>query len=361
MHSMRNGKHCSSKYRKRGNKYKEDSDAVSISINSPRGHCLEALINLTLRTCRIGDKNNNNDHSKVWSHFQHYYDSELERVDSENPEYEFATLVTNYLPNFLYMSKQWTLEKLNRIFDQKHYLKWLCAMQGYAFVGTIYQDIYKYLKEHGDLLKVLDDDNIRDKVEERVIQNIAVAYINDFEFFEGNNSLIDTLVRRNEHGEISHLIWFMWTLRKKGDDKLKNKIYELWPRILQNTDFSTKEGRIIASKLCQWAVFVDKIGEDNRQLLLAIAPYSDESHNSYTLLKSISEISEVQPFEAHKIWMKMLEGSTPDYPEEAVKSIFSNLLKEGHEGLRKAREVESEYLKNGNDRPSVWLREIRQE
>jgi hypothetical protein len=346
--------------REEGNEYKKDSDAVFISINSPRGRCLEALINLTLRSCRIADKKNNKDHTEVWSHFQRYYDSELDRADSENPEYEFATLVTNYLPNFLYMSRQWVLVNLNRIFDQNNYLKWLCALQGYAYVGTMYQEIYKYLKEHGDLLKVLDDENIRDKVEEKAIQNIAIAYINDFESFEEDNSLINTLISRNDHEEISHLIWFMWTLRKKGDDNLKNKIYELWPKILHNIDLSTREGRRMASRLCQWAVFVDQIDEDRRLLLLAIAPYSDESHYSYTLLESISHISETQAFEAHEIWIKMLEGSTPDYPEEAVRNIFSNLLKKGPEGLRKAREAESEYLKNGNDRPSLWLREIRQ-
>ncbi len=347
--------------REEGSEYKEDSDAVSISINSPRGHCLEALINLTLRSCRVADKSSNKDHSEVWSHFQHYYDSELSRADSEKPEYEFATLVTNYLPNFLYMSKEWVTENLNRIFDQSHYLKWLCAMQGYAYAGTIYQEIYKFLKESGGLLKVLDDDNIRDKVEEKAIQNIAAAYINDFELFEGDNSLIKALINRNDYKEISHLIWFMWSLRKEGDDNLRLKIYELWPKILQNIDLSVRGGRKMASQLCHWAVFVDQIDEERRQLLLKIAPYSDESHNSYDLLKSIAKISDAQPFEAHEIWIKMLEGSTPDYPEEAVKNIFANLLNAGSDGLRKAREVESIYLANSNDRPSLWLREIREE
>jgi hypothetical protein len=346
--------------REKGNEYKYDSDAVSISINSPRGHCLNALINLTLRSCRIADNNNNKDHSEAWSHFQSYYDCELNRADSNNPEYEFATLVTNYLPNFLYMSKQWVLENLNRIFDQNNYLKWLCAVQGYAYVGTVYQEIYKYLKNHGDILKVLDDANIRGKIEEKIIQNIVIAYINDFEYSDEDNSLIDTLIRRNNHEEIRHLIWFMWTLRKKENDKLRIKIYELWPKIIHNIDLSTRKGRKIASHLCHWAVFVDHIDEDRRRLLLAIAPYSDESHNSYTLLESISEISETQPFEAHEIWIKMLEGSTSDFPEKAVRRLFANLLKKGPEGLRKAREAESEYLKNGNDRPSLWLREIRQ-
>lgn len=344
-----------------GDEYKENSDAVSISINSPRGHCIEALINLTLRSCRITDKNNNKDHSKVWSNFKHLYDSELDRADSENPEYEFATLVTYYLPNFLYMSEQWVLENLNRIFNQNNYLKWLCAMQGYAFVRERYQEIYKYLKEHGDLLKVLDDENIRDKVEEKAIQNIAVAYINDFESFEGENSLINVLISRNDHEEISHLIWFMWTLREKCNEKFKNKIYELWPKILVNIDFSKREGRETASQLCHWAVFVDHVDEGRQILLLAIASYSHESHNSYELLESISEISEQQPFEAHEIWMEMLKGSTPDYPEQAIRNIISNLLNKGPEGLLKAREAVSEYLKNGNDRPSLWLKEIRHE
>ncbi|WNM57328.1 hypothetical protein [Candidatus Nitrospira allomarina] len=344
-----------------GNEYKEDSDAVFISINSPRGHCLEALINLTLRSCRIADKNNNKDHSEIWAHFQHYYDSELDRADSKIPEYEFATLVTNYLPNFLYMSKGWILENLSRIFDQDHYLKWLCAMQGYAYVGTISQEIYNYLKEHGDLLKVLDDENIKDRVEERAIQNIAIAFINDFESFEEDNSLINILITRNDQKEISHLIWFLWTLKKKGDDKLKKKIYELWQKIQENIDLTTKEGRRMASQLCFWAVFIEQIDEERRQLLLAIAPFSDESHNSDALLESISEISKTQPFEAHEIWMKMLEGSTPDYPEQAVRKIFTNLLNTGAEGVRKAKEAESVYLKSGNDRPSIWLREIIKE
>ncbi len=341
-----------------GNEYKENSEAVSISINSPRGHCLEALINLTLRSCRLSDKKYK-DHSEVWVHFQPYYDAELERSDAEKPEYEFATLVTNYMPNFLYMSKEWVMSNLNRIFDQKHYLKWLCAMQGYAYVGTVYQEIYQFLKIHRDFLKALDDENVKDRVQEKVIQNIAVAYINDFENFPNENSLMYALISRNKHEELSHLIWFMWTLRKRVDENLKNKVYELWPKILKNIDLSTREGKRTASQLCQWAIFVDQIDDERRELLLAIAPYADEVHNSDQLLEIISDISQAQPFEAYKIWMKMLEGASPDYPEDAIRKILLNLVNEGNDGVRKAKEVVSEYLKSGNDRPAAWLKEIK--
>lgn len=344
-----------------GNEFKIDSDAVSISINSPRGHCLEALINLTLRLCRLTDKRNNKDHSEIWKHFQPRFESELQRADGESPEYEFSTLVTNYLPNFLYMSKDWITDNLHRIFDQENYMKWLCAMQGYAYVGTVYEGIYQYLKEHGDLLKVLDDDNLKDKVEEKAIQNIFVAYLNDFENTDDKNSLVNTLILRNDSKEISKLIWFIWTLRKKDDDNLRNKVYEIWPKILKNIDTETREGRRIASSLCQWSVFVDHIDDDRRNLLLSIAPYADESHNSYELLTNIADISKSQPLEAYAIWMKMLEGSTPDYPEDAIRQILTSLVNEGPEGIRMARQIESEYLRRGIERPSIWLKDIRKQ
>ncbi|MCK4806624.1 MAG: hypothetical protein KAT09_03210 [Candidatus Aegiribacteria sp.] len=342
-----------------GSEYRVESDTVSISINSPRGHCLEALINLTLRSCRLSDKMNNKDHSDVWAHFQPLYDDELNRTDVDNPMYEFATLVTMYLENFLYMSEEWVLGNLSRIFDQEHYQKWLCAMQGYAYVRPVYKEIYQYLKRKGDFLKVLDDENVKNRIEKKVIKNIAIAYINDFESYSDDNSLINTLIVRNDYEELKHLIWFICSLREEYDKTIQEKEFELWIKILDTIDLSTKESKRIASQLCHWATFIDQIDDEKRDLLHKIAPYADEAYNADELLKSIAKLSEEQPFEAYVIWMKMLEGSSTDYPEEVIRQILFNLVSEGHEGLRRAKEVVSEYLKLGNDRPATWLKEIR--
>ena len=339
-----------------GEKFKEDSDAVSISINSPRGGCIEALINLTLRACRLEDRKNDGNHTAAWAHFRTYYDAELERSDKR--EYEFATLVTNYLPNFLFMSKEWVIGNLGRIFDQGDYLKWLCAMQGYSYVNTVYQEIYRYLKEHGDLLRVLGDENLKERVEDKVVQHIAVAYINDFEALTEEDSLINVLLKRRRFEELNHLIWFFWTIRKDGDNKLQAKVYELWPMLLDLVDLSSDEGRKLASTLCHWAAFVERVDAGTKVLLLAVAPYADESHNSYDLLENLARLSDEEPFEANEIWLKMLEGSASDYPEEAIRRILVNLVSQGVEGRRAARETVSEYLKKGVERPSDWLKEI---
>jgi hypothetical protein len=342
--------------RERGEEFKPDSDAVSISINSPRGQCIQALINLALRACRLADHSNDGDHAAIWERYRGYFDAELERA--ENGEYEFATLITNYLPNFLYMRRTWVLENLPQIFDQTDYLKWSCAMQGYAYVNTVYREIYEFLRKHGDFLRVLDDEKIKDRVEEKVIQHIVVAYINNFEAIEDVGSLITALLKRADFEELSHLIWFIWTLRKEDDDNLTTKVYELWPLLLSRADLSRKEDRKLASNLCHWATFVDHVDDDRMKLLLTIAPYAGESHNSYDLLESLARISEKQPFEANEIWQRMLQGSAFDYPEEAIRKLLSNLVRSGHEGIRAARNTVSQYLKQGLTRPSEWLQEV---
>lgn len=336
-----------------GAEFKVDTDSVSLAINSARGRCIEALINLTLRSCRLSD-NRSGTHAETWNHFQPVYDTELSRA--EIGEYEFATLVSNYLPNFMYMSNEWVKNNLDRIFDQSNYQKWICAMQGYAYVGSVYEGIYKHLKEGGHLIKVLDDENIKERVNEKVIQNIAVAYINNFETLE--DGLIKQLLLRGKQSELSHLIWFLWTLRKDGDVHIKIKVFELWPLILEVIDTSNRDGRLLASKLCGWVSFVDEVNEKNRGLILAVAPFSEENYNSHDLLKSIARISEEQPNEAYEIWLRLLIGGKPDFPEEAIREALTNLSRIGPDGLRMAKNIVSEYLKDGNERPSQWLREV---
>ena len=335
--------------------FKPDEEAVSVAINSSRGRCIEALINLTLRSCRLADKQRGG-HVETWTHFQPTYDAELARADIG--EYEFVTLVARYLPNFLYMSKDWALANLEKIFDQENYQKWLCAMQGYACVNRVYEEVYNHLKEGKHFVRALDDENVSRTLDDKIVQNIAVAYLNGFESLEDETSLIHQVLARKKHSEIRQLIWFLWTLRKDGHAKIKDKVFELWPRILYVIDTSTLDGRRLASNLCDWTAFVDEVNDINRPLILAVARYTDENHHSYDLLRSIARISERQPLEAYEIWRHMLEAARPDYPSEAIQTALANLVKVGPEGVRKAKDIVSEYIKGGNEEPLKLLREI---
>lgn len=139
---------------------------------------------------------------------------------------------------------------------------------------------------------------------------------------------------------------------------IRAKVLELWPRLLKVIDTNTREGRQLASKLCNWSIYVDEVNEGNRYLLLAVSPFAEEEYNSHDLLVSIARISDTQPFEAYEIWLKILEQARPYFPEEAIRTTLTNLFRAGPEGLRNAKNIVSEYLKDGNEQPSQWLREI---
>ena len=54
----------------------------------------------------------------------------------------------------------------------------------------------------------------------------------------------------------------------------------------------------------------------------------------------------------------MLDTAHSDYPREAIKTALANLVRIGPEGVRKAKEIVSQYLKGGNEEPLKLLREV---
>ena len=170
--------------------------------------------------------------------------------------------------------------------------------------------------------------------------------------------MVDQLLVRRKYKELSQLIWFFWVQRKDGDENIRAKVFELWPRLLDVIDTNSREGRQLASKLCDWSIFVDEVNLGNKHLILAVAPFAEEEYNSHDLLESIAKISVKQPFEAYDIWLQLLKGTSNDFPEGAIRGALTNLLQAGREGLRMAKCIVSEYLRGGNERPRQWLQEI---
>lgn len=336
--------------------FNEKSDAVGITINSPRGKCLEALINHSLRACRLSDKANDKKHEDIWTDYKKIYDREL---NAENG-YEFITLLAMYLPNFLYMSSEWVSLNLKNIFNQEKPLKWRCAIQGYVFVGTVYKQLYDYLKGKGDFIKALDDEFLNDRVKERIVENIIISFFYYDEKLDDSENLINELIMRNKYNELSHLIHFIINFNTKNKDiDINKKVNELWPKILEVMDFDKKDDRKLASDLCSWIIFIEEIDDTKKNWLLKIAPYADEHHNAYKLLNGLARLSDKQPEIVQEIWLKIISKNSFDYPKEAIVKIFENLLKLLPDGKRKAIEIADAYIKIcGNERPAIWLNEI---
>ncbi|MBK8276394.1 MAG: hypothetical protein IPK92_11240 [Nitrospira sp.] len=336
-----------------GEEFKPECDAVRIAINSPRGQCLEAFINLAWQSCRLADKEQNQ-HKDVWKHFRAIFDIEVARQDG----YECATLIARHIPLFVYMAKEWTEENMVNIFDRQNYQKWLCAMQGYSFVNAIYDNVYKYLKSSGDFCRGLADPNLKEQTDRKIIENIAVAYLNNLENLEDPKNLIDYIINNKLYTAIHHLIWFIWSQQKNTNEQLTEKVLALWKRLIILVDHDTPEGKALGSKLCDWLVFIEKIDDLNRAMIHSVVACTEENRFSYDLLDSIARISERQPEEAFKIWKVLLQAAPVWYPEEAILSTFKNLVNSGISGKQKAKEIADDYLRLNNPNPHNILQQL---
>ena len=180
--------------------------------------------------------------------------------------------------------------------------------------------------------------------------------LNDYESLEVPSSLISQILVRSKSNELSWLIWFMWLQRDNKETKFIHKIFELWPKLTNQINTSTVEGRKLASKLCTWAIFIAEVTDKNRHLLMDILPYANEDYNLHYLMENVARISEKQPNEAFLIWEKILITEAPDYPPEDIKRALLNISKFDADGLRNAKSIASKYIARGNDQLSVWLK-----
>jgi hypothetical protein len=340
-----------------GSAFEPKEDAVSVAINTARGYCIRALVNLALHRCRVL-KRDGKAHVDVWrQELLPLFERELEAVSAQS--FEFIVLAISYLPNLLFLSPEWTKQNFDRLFGRHNEMIWLCAMQAYAQLAHIDRSVYFYMKNAGHLQRALDEPRLRDRVHEKIIQSIAFGFYAGFEDFDQSDSLISLLIARNKPDELAHLIWFFWTLRDgpSGNERLRQKMSLLWPRLLAQIDTATRDGRLLASRLCPWMEIIEALTPENLPWIEAVVPFADENHNSYSVLQSLARLSARQPREAAEVWKLLLSRSRAHYPIEAIKTLFQNILTLD-DGDRVGNRIASLYAGMGNDEPLALLNQM---
>ena len=343
-------------------------DALTIAINSPRGQCLEALINVALRHYRLADKKNDGNHAKAWKEFQPYFDTELKQKSDVN--YEFFALIPRYIPIFLYMSEEWLMKNLETIFDKNDNKKWTYAIHGYAYLSRFVIEVYQHLKSHGHIVRVLNDKNLPQKCSIRFVQNAVHSFLANKEQLSDEDSLIHILLSRGKSHEIDEIIHFVCSFRPEYREKIIPKVYELWPRIqkiVQDVGFSSENGCSLALSLSRWSKFLNQIDDKNQEWLLEIAPYTHSLPLAHRFLENLARLSERHPFEVNKILQAMIDGASEHTygflgSDKQIKTILENLVDEGKEkGKYAAQETVSKFAEKSMFQPSKLLSEILNE
>ncbi|MCL1044703.1 hypothetical protein L2737_05090 [Shewanella electrodiphila] len=330
--------------RQPGEEFELDADAVSVAINSPRGRCLEAYINLALYECR-NLKANTADHTAAWQSYEAVFWCELNKPD--NDEFEFAALAPMYLSNFLYLSDTWLSANLEQIFGEKCSQRWICALQGYSYVNGFHDEVYSLFKRKQFFENLLDSPHLNDEIKDRYIQFIGYCHIHNKERLGADGDPLSLLLDRCHYKELKKLIWQLWSIH--DDDKLESNelVYKLWPTLVARAAQGDKEGQLLASKLCLWIVYIDELDADTISWLSTIAPYAGKDYNADTFLEGLARLSGTYPLEVAEIWKLMLTNYSTVFADESIQTLFNNIYAASKDGQRAARDIADLYLKFG--------------
>ena len=322
----------------------QDGDALTEAINTPKGHCLEALINYSLRQAGLADKKKN-DHSDFWRHIQPTFEGELDRCTNDN--FEFSALAGRYLPQLHYLSKDWVEASINRIFSVDYTANWRCAMEGYSHVNP-YKEIYRLLRKHGHLVEGLETDFKNPQVRKILIEHISVAYLWGLEVLSDEEGLFTTILREWRQEDISKIIFFFWTHRHavKVEDKASARVLDFWKWCYEKIQGHEEENAGILSDLNLLAVFLKEISDGQKSWLLQSAPYVEENYHSLYFLEYLDTLADKNPKAVADVYIEMLTRTVPTGTEKEVRSIVEKLYQTGLGD--KANHISNEYARKGH-------------
>lgn len=300
------------------------NDLVTSVLNSSKGKVFTATIDYSLRYARLYCKDKDNRWIEtIKSEF-------TERLDkTREPGLEFSIVIGWHLPYIDYLDKQWVVTNFNKIFDVESDTYWEAAFTGYiVMTATIYEEIYKLLRDNGHYEKGLSYAFGDKEVAGKLVQNITIGYMAGWDDLADAHSLLRKLLETDNTKYISELVTFVWTFRDRNDEELRLKIKPLWKAIIEKVapNLEKNEYRIIASNLKEWLSLVDTIDNDIYEWLQISVEAIREKWPSGFFIEYLRKNVTKTPEKVGSLYLKMLNAGTyPYYKEEDIIAIVQTL------------------------------------
>lgn len=300
-------------------------DAMFQAINSPRGKAIEALFSHTLRVCRISDKERG-DHTEAWRVIKPTFDEEL--VKCENTNYEFSTLAAAYLTNINYISHDWLLLSIDKIFPKDFPENFACAIDGLAYVSAS-RSIYRLLLEHGVLDKALRLNKTRKQAHEKIIERIAIAYLWGDETLDSPR--LSYLFEGYQIEDLQDAVGFFSNARRQELTKEQiERVICFWEKCVTWAEALAEPPMVLLSRLSHLICYVDTLSDREIKLLLAVAPYIDVEYHADTFIEELDRLLEQDPEKVSLVLGRALDSYQPDFDyEDRLKNLLIKLAKSG--------------------------------
>ena len=220
-------------------------------------------------------------------------------------------------------------------------------MQGYSCVSLVHPDIYRWLKTNGHLTKLLDRQKPNSDVRKRIVQHIAVQYLEGEEALEGNNPF-SHILRNWNLNDISVIVWLFWQEAKNEVSQTRRqRVLDFWKWCSEKMRSQEQDNAPLLSDLCLLAAYVSEIGQQEEVLLLQAAPYADVKHHSSFFIEYLDGLVVAFPRAVSQTYLAMLKKALPTFDAKNIRSLVEKLYAANlkHE----ANEIVNVYAKNNNE------------
>ena len=340
--------------RLQSDKVSDNKEFVSHALNSAMGKILSAFVNLALRIARLRTEEVKNDDVRWSDDLKKRFDELLCKDIIES-----YVILGQYLPNFTYLDNSWTLEKIKKFEKLEDDTLWLAFISGYISIN-VYPPLFFPMRNHYKkaLSILIEDSHLR----ERLIQHIAIGYLNGWEDLSGD--LFKLVLNERGPDDVQNVIGFFWEQKdyliseSEEDIEMRKKIIAFWNLLYmkyKDTVTRSDAAQIILSDAARLAVFLPEIDKENVEWLALSAEYVQKDFNApifieyLDMLKDKGDRVKSGNYVAD-IFLGILENYIPDYDEKHIKSIVEYLYGLGDQKIReKADIICNTYGKNGSD------------
>ena len=348
----------------------ERNDFITYTSNSTFGKITEALLILAYRIKKFEQKTKNKQPVSWEINIKNKYEELLKNEIIES----YVWLGKYLLIFYLLIDKDWTETQINKISSKKEQI-WEAFMQGYLYSNKIDEDLYRLMKPHYE--RAINYEFKEKHSSEKLVQRISFLYLRDIEKIDDESGLFRKILNKGNLLQIKEIIGWFWMQRdliigpikekKKTEEtarieKMRELIIDFWrwvyeSRYKEKHQFNEEDKKIL-SNFSKLTVFLEKIDCENYEWLKLSATYIHSDFNVPFFIKYLDNLKGKDKNAGKyvgKIFLKILENSTPDYDQKDIRSIIKYLYISGFEYY--ANKICDKYVFRGIE----FLRDIYEE
>jgi hypothetical protein len=300
------------------------TDPMTHALNTEKGHAIGAMYNHALRVCRVA-KHNEQSLEQTWATLKPVFDAEIAKCRDAN--FEFSTLSASYIANIDFMSHEWLVANVKRLFPAEYPTNFKAALGGLAY-ATPTRVIYKLLASNGILdagfKAKLEDSHSR----ERITEWICLAYL------WGDETLDTPLMGHIFAGgadDLQNAAEYFWRVHgEKLTPEQIERVLAFWAKCLEWAKKPEASPNLL-SRLSRLAPYLTTLDERAKGLLLGVVPYVHTDYSTDHMVEELARLVDTNPAAIVKLLERMFDANTPNYDmDDKLKGLLQMLYDKGH-------------------------------